>query len=337
MIPFSPLLQSFFTDYLLRQRDASPNTIASYRDSFSLLLRFARDRLGKAPADLALDDIDAPLIAVFLDHLEQDRGIGPRSRNARLSAIRSCFRYLSFRVPERAGLIQRVLAIPQKRCDKDLVGFLTRPEYEALLAAPDPGTWIGRRDHAILLVALQTGLRVAEIVGLQIEQLTLSNHACLRCRGKGRKERLIPMTRQTVTTLRLWLKERGGGPSDRVFLSRWGGALSRDAVEKLVAKYAKMASEKCPSLAEKWVTPHVLRHTNAVELLQAGVDRAVIALWLGHESVETTQIYLDADLKMREAALARLAPPGTQPGRFRADDALLRFLRGLGLCRPDGP
>lgn len=337
MIPFAPLLQSFFTDYLLNQRDASPNTIASYRDSFSLLLRFARDRLGKAPVDLSLDDIDAPLIAVFLDHLEKDRGSGPRSRNARLSAIRSCFRYLSFRVPERAGLIQRVLAIPLKRCDKDLVGFLTRPEYEALLKAPDPGTWIGRRDHAILLLALQTGLRVSEMIGLRIEQLTLSNQASLRCRGKGRKERPIPLARQTVTTLRLWLKERGGGPSDLVFLSRRGGALSRDAVEKLVAKYARMASAKCPSLAEKRVTPHVLRHTNAVELLQAGVDRAVIALWLGHESVETTQIYLDADLRMREAALARLAPPGTHPGRFQADDALLRFLGGLGLCRLDSP
>jgi site-specific recombinase XerD len=335
MIPFAPLLQTFFADYLLNQRDASPNTVASYRDSFSLLLRFARDRLGKAPSDLSLDDVDAPLIGAFLDQLEQDRGCGPRTRNSRLSAIRSFFRYLSFRVPERSGLIQRVLAIPQKRCDKDLVDFLTRSEYEALLAAPEKGSWIGRRDHAILLLALQTGLRVSEMVGLVIEQLTLSDQACLRCRGKGRKERPIPLTRQTVTTLRLWLKERGGGPQDLVFLSRRGGPLSRDAVEKLVAKYARKASEKCPSLAEKNVTPHVLRHTNAVELLQAGVDRAVIALWLGHESIETTQIYLDADLKMREEALARLAPPGTQPGRFQPDDALLRFLAGLGLCRPD--
>jgi site-specific recombinase XerD len=337
MIPFAPLLQIFFTDYLMNQRDASPNTVVSYRDSFCLLLRFARGRLGKAPADLFLEDVDAPLIGAFLDHLEQDRGSGPRTRNSRLSAIRSFFRYLSFRVPERAGLIQRVLAIPQKRCDKDLVDFLTRPEYEALLAAPEKGTWIGRRDHAILLLVLQTGLRVSEMAGLLIEQLTLSNQACLRCRGKGRKERPIPLTRQTVTTLRLWLKERGGGPSDPVFPSLRGGALSRDAVEKLVAKYAKIASEKCPSLAEKHVTPHVLRHTNAVELLQAGVDRAVIALWLGHESVETTQVYLDADLKMREAALARLAPPGAPPGRFQADDALLSFLGGLGLCRPNRP
>jgi integrase/recombinase XerD len=333
MIPFAPLLQMFFTDYLMNQRDASPNTVASYRDSFCLLLRFARERLGKAPTDLYLDEIDATLIGAFLDNLENDRGNGPRTRNSRLSAIRSFFRYLSFRVPERAGLIQRVLAIPQKRCDKDLVDFLTRPEYEALLSAPDRDTWIGRRDHAILLLALQTGLRVSELVGLLTDQLTLSNQACLRCRGKGRKERPIPLTRQTVTTLQLWLEERGGGPSDPVFPSRRGGALSRDAVEKLVAKYAKTASEKCPSLAEKHVTPHLLRHTNAVELLQAGVDRAVIALWLGHESVETTQIYLDADLKMREAALARLAPPETQPRRFQADDALLSFLTGLGLCR----
>lgn len=329
MIPFAPLLQRFFTDYLINQRDASPNTIASYRDSFCLLLRFARDRLGKIPADLCLDDIDADLIGDFLDHLEQNRGSGTRTRNSRLSAIRSFFRYLSFRVPEQAGLIQRVLAIPQKRCNKDLVDFLTRPEYEALLAAPDRDTWIGRRDHAILLLALQTGLRVSEIISLLIEHLTLSNQARLLCRGKGRKERPIPLTRQTVTTLRFWLDERGGSPSEPVFPSRRGGPLSRDVLEKMVVKYAKIAGEKCSSLLEKHVTPHVLRHTNAVALLQAGVDRGVIALWLGHESVETTQVYLDADLKMREAALARLVPPKALPGRFRADDTLLSFLASL--------
>ena len=330
MMSIAPLLQAFFVDYLQRQRDASPNTIASYRDAFSLLLRFARDRLGKAPSALLLDDLDASVVGAFLDHIERDRGNAPSSRNSRLSAIRSFFRYLSFRVPERAWLVQRVIAIPQKRMDKDLVDFLTRPEFEALLAAPDLGTWIGRRDHALLLFAIQTGLRVSEIIGLSIERLLLTKRPEVRCRGKGRKERAIPLTRQTVATLRLWLEERGGVPSDPVFLSRRGGPLSRDAVERLVAKYAKQAREECPSLAEKRVTPHVLRHTTAVELLQAGVDRAVIALYLGHESVETTQIYLDADLAMKEAALARLAPMGEKPRRFQADDSLLAFLDRLG-------
>jgi integrase/recombinase XerD len=332
MSALAPLLQTFFTDRLQRQRRASPHTVAAYKDAFSLFLRFARERRGKAPSDLALDDLDAELIGAFLEHLETERGNSVRTRNARLAAIHSFFHYIAVLVPERAELIARVLAIPSKRFDRGPVDFLTRPEAKALLTAPDRSTWVGRRDHVLLLLAMQTGLRVSEVVSLRTEQLALDAAAHVRCRGKGRKERCTPLTRQTVSALRAWLRERGGAPSDPVFPSRCGGCLSRDAVEKLVAKYAAQAPT--PTLRAKRVTPHVLRHTAAVQLLQAGVDTAVIALWLGHESVETTQIYLDADLTMKEAALAKLQPLDAHPGRFRADDRLLAFLNGLALCRP---
>ena len=250
-----------------------------------------------------------------------------------MTAIRSFFRYISVFVPERSELIAQVLAIPQKRFDRNLVDFLTRPEVEALLKAPDQATWIGRRDYALMLLAVLTGLRVSEIVGLRIEQISWGKNAHIRCHGKGRKERCTPLTRQAVRTLRSWLAERGGASSDVVFPSMRRGVLSRDAIGKLVAKHAANAGKHCPSMEEKRVTPHVLRHTTAVDLLQAGVDRAIIALWLGHESIETTQMYLDADLTMKEEALARLAPPKTKSRRFRPDDQLLAFLRTTGLCR----
>jgi site-specific recombinase XerD len=333
MSAVAPLLQAFFTERLQKERRASPNTVAAYKDAFSLLLRFVQSRIGKAPSYLTLDDLDASTICAFLDHLETERKNSPRTRNARLAAIRSFFRYISVFVPERADLIAQVLAIPQKRFDRNLVDFLTRPEVEALLGAPDQATWIGRRDHALMLLAVLTGLRVSEIVGLRIEQISWGKNAHIRCHGKGRKERCTPLTRQAVRTLRSWLAERDGTPSDVVFPSMRGGALSRDAVGKLVAKHAANAGKHCPSLEEKRVTPHVLRHTTAVDLLQAGVHRAIIALWLGHESIETTQIYLDADLAMKEEALARLAPPKTKSRRYRPDDQLLAFLRTTGLCR----
>lgn len=329
MIPLAPLLESFFTERLMKQRQASSHTIDAYRYAFTLLLRFAESRVGKAPSKLSLEDLDAALIGAFLDHLESDRGNKASTRNARLAAIRSFFRYIAPRVPDRSELVQRVLAIPQKRVDRDLVDFLTHDEFEALLKAPDQATWIGRRDHCLLLFAIQTGLRVSEITGLQIDQLVLGAGAHVRCQGKGRKERVTPLTRQTVEALKRWLKERGGTEEEVVFPSRRGGRLSSDAVQKFVAKYAARAGESCPSLREKRVTPHVLRHTTAVELLQAGVDRSTIALWLGHESIATTQIYLDADLAMKEATMAKLAPiKGTQR-RYQADDRLLAFLKGL--------
>jgi len=333
MSAVAPLLQAFFTERMQKERQASTHTVAAYKDAFSLLLRFVQSTHGKAPSTLVLDDLDAPVIGAFLDHLEKVRKNSPRTRNARLAAIRSFFRYISVLVPERAELIRRVLAIPQKRFDRNLIDFLTRTEIEALLEAPDRATRIGRRDHALMLLAVQTGLRVSEIVGLRIEQITWGRDAHLRCYGKGRKERCTPLTRPTVQVLRAWLAERNGELSDVVFPSIRGGMLSRDAVERLVTKHAAKAGESRRSLTEKRVTPHVLRHTTAVQLLQAGVDTSVIALWLGHESVETTQIYLDADLEIKERALARLTPPRTPKRRFKADDQLLAFLKGLGLCR----
>lgn len=329
MTSLASVLQTFFTERLQRQRQASPQTIAAYRDAFRLLLAFAQKQLGKPPSQLLLADIDAPLVGAFLEHLENERGNGVRTRNARLAAIRSFFRFAAFREPAHAALIQRVLAIPQKRFNRDLVTFLTRPEVDALLAAPDRNTWIGRRDHVLLLVAVRTGLRVSELTGLRVEDCTLDTGAHVRCRGKGRKERCTPLDRQTVATLRAWIKESGAPSSAVVFPSRRGGRLSSDAVERLLAKHAATAKRVCETLMPKNVTPHVLRHTTAVHLLQAGVDRAVIALWLGHESVATTQAYLDADLAMKERALAKTAPPPVGRRRFKPRDSLLTFLESL--------
>lgn len=329
MTSLAPLLEGFFTDRLQRQKQVSPNTIASYRDTFRLLLGFAQSRLGKAPSDLLLSDIDASFVGAFLDYLEKERKNTPRTRNTRLAAIRSFFRYAALREPAYSALIQRVLAIPQKRFQRTPVAFLTQTESDALVAAPDRTTWIGRRDHALLLLTIVTGLRVSEVVGLKCEDVVLQAGPHVRCQGKGRKERCTPLEKRTVAVLGTWLKERGGNRSDPLFPSRRGGMLSRDAVERLVTKYVAVARRQCPSLETKRVSPHVLRHTTAVQLLQAGVDRSVIALWLGHESEKTTMMYLHADLSIKERALARTAPPGTRPGRFRPGDALLAFLNSL--------
>ena len=329
MTPLAPLLQSFFTRRLMTQREVSPHTISAYKTTFSLLLRFAEKRLGRAPSNLALEDLDAPLIASFLHSLEVERNNSVRTRNARLAAIHSFFRYLAVLVPNHADLVKRVLDIPHKRFDRRLIDFLSRPEFEALLAAPDRATWIGRRDHALLLVAIQTGLRASELAHLGIDQIVLGNHAHIRCTGKGRKERCTPLTRQTMQVLRAWLRERDGAPGDHVFPSSRRGVLSLDALGKLVAKHASTAAETCPSLREKRVTPHVLRHTAAMQLRQAGIDLSVMALWLGHESIETTQVYLQADLASREAAVSNLADVETGYRRFRPTDTLLAFLNGL--------
>lgn len=329
MTPLAPLLQAFFTERLAKERQASPHTISAYKTTFSLLLRFARDQLGTAPSDIRLDELSPPLISSFLQHLEADRSNCVRTRNARLAAIHSFFRYIAVLVPDHADQVRRVLDIPHKRFDRRLVDFLTRPELEALLAAPDRTTWIGRRDHALLLLAIQTGLRASELANLSIDQIIPGTHPLIRCIGKGRKERCIPLTRQAIDVLRAWLKERQGAPNDPVFPSYRRGPLSLDALEKLVKKHAATAAEACPSLRHKRVTPHVLRHTAAMQLRHAGVDLSVIALWLGHESIETTQIYLDADLESREAAVSRLAPVHNGYRRYRASDDLLAFLTGL--------
>ncbi len=323
------LLEAFFSQRLQQQRNASPNTIAAYRDTFRLLLAFAQDRLRTAPSELSLATVDAALITAFLQHLEKVRRNCIRTRNARLAALHSFFRFAALQEPAHAAACQRVLAIPTKKTERKLVTSLTRAEQDALVAAPNRETWLGRRDHAMLVLFLQTGLRVSELRELRCEDVVLSTGAHVRCRGKGRKERCTPLTRETASVLRAWLAERAGSPRDPVFPSRRGTQLSRDAVERFVTKHATTASAVCPSLRTKRVTPHVLRHSTAVSLLQAGNDRAVIALWLGHESIETTQMYLDADLSMKERALARTAPLRTPPGRYRPPDRLLAFLSGL--------
>jgi integrase/recombinase XerD len=329
MTVFAPAIQAFFTQRLAVQRDASPHTVAAYRDTLRLLLVFARDRTGKHPSLLDVADIDATLVAAFLAHLETERGNSVSTRNARLTAIHSLFRYAALRHPEHAESIQRVLAIPVKRHDQKMVSFLVRDEIDALLSAPGTGTWFGRRDRALLALAVQTGLRVSELTQLIRRDLHLGTGAHVRCHGKGRKERATPLSAHTVTTLVSWLREHDCGPDDPVFPTRRGQPLSTDAVAWLLAKHAATAAERCPSLRGKHLTPHVLRHTAAMQLLDSGVDTSVIALWLGHESVETTQVYLHADLALKEKALARIAPPSTPPGRYRPADTLLSFLETL--------
>lgn len=329
MSALAPTLEGFFTERLIGQRRASPHTVAAYRDTLRLLLAYAAERLGKQPSKLDVSDLDAPLIGGFLDYLEHERGNTVRTRNARLTAIRSLFRYAALRHPEHAQTIARVLAIPPKRFERSLVTFLNESEVDALIAAPVRSTWTGRRDHALLMLAAQTGLRASEILGLRRSDLHLGNGPYVNCLGKGRKQRITPLTTPTVAVLRVWLDERRGESDQPLFPTRTGGPLSRDALERRLAQYAASASLACPSLREKHVTPHVLRHTAAMRLLQAGVDTSVIALWLGHEHVETTQIYLHADLALKERALARTAPPNTKPGRYRPPDAILAFLDAL--------
>lgn len=326
---FPALLESFFTSRLMAQRRASPHTIASYRDSFRLLLQFAQKQPRKPPAALSLDDLDAPLIGAFLDDIEKGRSNTARSRNLRLTAIRSFFRHAALECPEHSGQIQRILAIPAKRREQPLVGFLMRPEIDALLAAPDRTNWVGRRDHAFLLTSVQTGLRLSEMTALRQGDLELGAGAHVRCEGKGRKHRCTPLTRTTVGVLKSWIKEQGADSSKILFPNREGSQMSPDTAQYLVAKYAVKAAEQCPTLKNKTVTPHVLRHTTAMELLQAGVDRSVIALWLGHERIETTQVYLDANLALKEEVLKKTAPIGAKTARYRPDDQLLKFLKGL--------
>jgi integrase/recombinase XerD len=326
----APLLQAYFSDRLISQKKVSAHTIAAYRDTFRLLLGFSSKRLKKNPCDLWLTELDADLIGSFLDDLERTRKNSIRTRNARLAAIRSFFQFLALREPAHLGHIQRVLAISQKKFSKNIVEFLQASELEEILAVPDRRTWLGRRDHALLLLIAQTGLRVSEVIGLKSEDVQLGTSAHVRCQGKGRKERCTPLTKKTVAVLSAWVRERSGIPSDPFFPSVRGTSLSRDAVEWLVKKYTLLASEKEPSLKKKSVSPHIFRHTAAVNLLQAGVDRSVIALWLGHEQVETTQIYLHADLTIKERALARTAPIKAQPPtRYRPNDQLLAFLQAL--------
>jgi integrase/recombinase XerD len=329
MSALAPTLEAFFTNRLINEKGVSPHTIAAYRDTFRLLLCFAQKHTGKQPCALQIEDLDAPLVTAFLDHLEHDRTNSPRTRNARLAAIHSMFRFAALCHPEHAALIGRVIAVPTKRFDRAIVSYLTADEVDALLAAPDRSRWIGRRDHALLTIAIQTGVRVTELTSLRCQDAHLGTGPHVQTRGKGRKQRATPLTSQTVAVLQPWLQERDGHPDQPLFPTSRGRKLSRDAIAFLVAKHATTASRSCPTLKNKKVSPHVLRHTAAMNLLHAGVDSTVIALWLGHESVEATQIYLHADMTIKERALARTTPPNSTPGRYHPPDHLLAFLEAL--------
>jgi site-specific recombinase XerD len=326
---FPALLQRFFTQRLMQQKRVSGHTISSYRDTFRLLLQFARKRLGTSPDRLAFEMIDAPFISAFLNELEKTRGITARTRNLRLTAIRSFFHFAVYEMPTHSAQIQRILAMPAKRFDRKLIDFLTRPEVEALLNAPDKRTWGGRRDHALLLITLQTGLRLSEVTGLKRQDITFGTGAHIEVLGKGRKQRAIPLCKSVARVLEAWLDEGSTAQDSVVFPGIRGGRLSADAVERLLKKHMAAASDVCASLKKKHITFHCLRHTTAMDLLHAGVEQSVIALWLGHESIDTTQIYLDADLALKEKILAKTIPFDSKPGKFRPDDQLLTFLNQL--------
>ena len=325
----APTLQAWFSERLITQRRSSPHTIAAYRDTLRLLLCFASEQTGKQPCQLDIDDLDAPLIGAFLNHLEHDRNNSISTRNARLAAIHSLYRYAALRHPEHLHTIGRVMAIPFKRHERHDVNYLTLDEIKALLSAPDRTTWLGRRDHAILLLAIQTGVRVTELVTLRISDISLATGAHAHVQGKGRKDRTTFLTPETVAVLRQWLKERGGQPNDPLFPNRQGRALTRSAVKHLIAKHIATAATNCPSLKTKHPSPHTLRHTNAMLLRAGEVDIATIAIWLGHESIKTAYIYQHADPALKEKAIARIAPLGTKPGRYRPSDTLLAFLEDL--------
>jgi len=329
MTLIAPTLQTFFTDRLGKQRQASPRTVAAYRDARKLLLAFVHSQTGKLPAQLDWDDLDATVISAFLNHLEGERHNSTRTRNVRLTAIRSLFSYAALRHPEHALLIQRVLAIPTKRFEKRIVTFLSSAEVDALIAAPDQSRWEGRRDRVLMLLAIQTGLRVSELTGLNCSDVTLGIGANVRCEGKGRKQRAVPLTAAVAALLQVWLSERAGRPNDPLFSTRTGRRLSRDAVALRVSTHTATAAESCPSLSGKRIHPHVMRHSCAMQLLQAGVDTSVIALWLGHAGVRSTDAYVHADISIKEKALALTTPTTARPGRYRPPDKILAFLESL--------
>lgn len=329
MTALAPTLQSFFTDRLVGQRGASPHTIDAYRTAFRLLLGYAADTLSKQPSELDIGDLDAPLVAGFLTHLENERHNSVRTRNNRLAAIHSLFTYAALRHPEHAGSIQRVLAIAPKRFERNLVTFLTETEVDALLAACNLDTWTGRRDYTMILLAIQTGLRISELAGLTCADVSLDTGANVHCVGKGRKERRTPLVPSTVDALRCWLAERAGTPEDPLFPTSTGRHLSRDAIEHRITGCVAAAEESCPSIRAKHVSAHTLRHTAAMRLLLAGVDVTVIALWLGHAQVSSTNAYLHADMSQKEEAIARVTPPDTTPGRYHPPDPILAFLEAL--------
>jgi len=326
---FARLLQDYFCQRLIAQRDASPATVASYRDTFRLLLGYARDRIRKKPTELALADIDAPFVLGFLAHLERDRRNCARTRNARFAAIRSFLQFAALKCPASLPSIQRVLAIPMKRFDRRVLGFLTREEVTAIIDAPDCTTWTGRRDHVMLATFYNTGARVSEIADARVADLSSDRHRCLRVHGKGRKERVVPLWPRTCRLLSSWLREMKSSSDAPLFPARGGGRLSRSGIEDRLASAVATAAGQCPTLPGRRISPHTLRHTTAMHLLQSGVDITVIALWLGHESPATTHMYIEADLAMKKRALDKLAEPRSRTHRLVPSDALLAFLDGL--------
>ena len=329
MSALAPALQAFFTDRLIAQRAASPNTIAAYRTGLRLLLRFAAQRTGKNPSALDIAELDAPLIAAFLDHLERDRHNSVATRNNRLAAIHSLFAYLALYHPEHAGSVQRVLAIPAKRTQRNLVTYLSEDEVDALLGSCDQSRWTGRRDHTMFALTIQTGLRISELAGLDCVDVTLATGAHVHTIGKGRKERRTPLVPATRAVLRAWLTERAGTPNEPLFPTTTGGRLSPDAIERRLAHHLALAAGNCPTIGAKNISMHTLRHTAAMRLLLAGNDITVIALWLGHEQIATTNIYLHADMSHKQRAIDRTRPLAAKPGRYRPPDVLLAFLEAL--------
>jgi integrase/recombinase XerD len=325
----APLVQAFFADYLVRQRRVSPQTVSSYRDTFRLLLQCLSRTTGKKPSDLSLDDMQAKAILQFLDSIERDRGNSIQTRNTRLAAIRSFFRLVALRDPARMDLAAQILSIPVKRADRRLVGYLTRLEIEAILTTPNTRTWGGQRDHALLLTLYNTGARISETLALRQDHVSFGTGWLVHFKGKGRKERSVPLWPKTARTLRNWIEKRGENAERIFFPNAAGGFLSTDGANYILQKAVQRAIPSCPSLKAKRVSPHVIRHSTAMHLLQSGVDITVIALWLGHESLETTHGYIQADLQMKEQALGKLAPVGGSLSRFKPDDALLAFLSAL--------
>jgi len=326
---FAVLLQTFFADHLINQRNLSKGTLAAYRDTFRLLLQFLERYTGTMPAALTLDDLCAQNLLVFLDHLEEDRGNTPRTRNARLASIRTFLHFASRQKPEALQGIQRALAIPMKRFERPLVGFLSREEMHAVLDAPDPNSWSGRRDRVLWAVMYNTGARVSEVTGLCVRDLSLARRSALSILGKGRKHRVVPLWRRTTDLLRDWLKDTSSAPEAALFPNVHGQRMTRSGVEQRLRVAVQKATSKCPSLTARRISPHTIRHTSAMHLLQSGVALPVIALWLGHESPETTHMYLEADLAMKEAALSKLKEPNTPHLRYKPRDPLLGFLDSL--------
>ncbi len=325
---FQILLQKFFTVQLYKEKQVSSHTIVSYRDTFKLLLDFVHQKYKLKPEGICLIDLDVECIRHFLNYLEEERKASARSRNQRLAALRSFYKFVSFERPDLSGSIQRILSIPCKRYTRRNICFLQPDEVSALQSGPDLSQWVGRRDQAILILAIQTGLRVSEITSLKVEDVILSNGPYVKCQGKGRKERCTPLTKNTTRILRSWLKERPVD-SEYFFTTSLGKKLSSDAIQARVKIYAQKAAQKCPSIAKKRITPHVLRHTAAMQLLQSGVDRSIISLWLGHESYETTQMYLSADLKIKEKIIEKVKYVNGRNTRFKPTNDIFLFLKTL--------